>query len=203
MRKITKQTEPRQLTKFRNAGGTWNTFSLDDGKREVKKQLLAEQHSLCAYCTTSISFCTMKIEHWCPRTYCRDRHLDYANLLAVCKGCYNTGKFLHCDTSKADQLIELSPLNVNHINVLSYSKATGKLLSTNAKHQVEIDRVLNLNIAPLRKIRKQLLATFKLGLRKKYKNRRANFQKELSVWRQKNGPFDSIVIQYLEKRLLQ
>ena len=56
------------MTFFRNAGGTWDTFSQHEGKEDVKNQLLTEQYHLCAYCTNRISFEKMKIEHWCART---------------------------------------------------------------------------------------------------------------------------------------
>ncbi len=73
MRLIIKQTEPKELTHFRNSKGTWDTFSLSNGKKEVKVQLLKEQRNLCAYCTSAISFGNMKVEHRCSRKRCPTR----------------------------------------------------------------------------------------------------------------------------------
>ena len=149
MRHIEKQTEPRELKEFRNGGGKWDDFSLDKGKRAVKNQLLAEQSNLCAYCTGAIKFETMKVEHWYPQDAPEDRDLEYANLLAVCLGCYNQGEFFHCDTSKADTVIQLNPTNVLHIDTIDYEKSSGGIKSSNPDFQQELDEILNLNICLL------------------------------------------------------
>lgn len=201
MRWIKKGKEPKQLTEFRNSGGTWEEFSLERGKKEVKQQLLSEQHNLCAYCTGAIRFENMKVEHWCPRKICTNRHLDYSNLLAVCKGCYNYGKYLHCDTSKAHTLIELNPTVQNHVDTISYTKNTGKILSSNEQFQKEMDSILNLNIAPLTKARKRLLTDFRLRLNKKNKGKTANYQKLLKIWEAKNTPHSRIIVWYLKNKI--
>jgi len=206
MQLIEKLPEPKELTKYRNSGGTFADFSLEKGKCEVKKQLLKEQHSLCAYCTSSISFHKMKVEHWHPQKGEHgdpEKELDYKNLLAVCLGCYNSGEHFHCDTSKGDTPIKLNPQKKIHIEQLSYTKSTGILKSSNLDHQKEIDsdKMLNLNISPLQKIRKDLLANFRIALNQKYKDKTANYAKELNKFSVKRNPFSGIIIWYLKSKL--
>lgn len=202
MKQIIKGKETKQLNHHRNSGGTWDDFSLDKGKKETKEQLLKEQNNLCAYCTRSINFKNMKLEHWCARSTCpTDRSLDYSNMLAACKGI--SGKEQHCDTSKADILINLDPRNQNHIQQISYKMSTGKIQSSNSTHQHEIDQVLRLNIDTLKKERKTIITTLKLGLHKKYKGKVANYQKELKKWEDQTKPFCMIAIAYLDKKVLQ
>ena len=197
---IKKKQEPKKLTFFRNAGGTWDTFSQHEGKEDVKNQLLTEQYHLCAYCTNRISFEKMKIEHWCARNTCKtNRNLDYTNLFAVCLGCYNSGEFFHCDTSKKDILIELNPLIKHHIQATFYFKS-GEISSSNATHKKEIDTVLNLNIEPLKKARKTVLNTFRRELHKKYKGKKANYAKLLERWKNRKIPHSMIVVRYLEQK---
>ncbi len=201
MRHIEKQTEPRELTEYRNGGGKWDDFSLDKGKRVLKNQLLAEQNNLCAYCTSAINFDNMKVEHWYPQDAPEDRDLEYANLLAVCLGCYNQGEYFHCDTSKADTVIQLNPTNALHIDTIDYEKSSGGIKSSNAIFQDELDDVLNLNIKPLKKARKTRLFELRKYLHKKYPNKTANYQKELNKWRNLDVSHNMIIVRYLENKL--
>lgn len=201
MKYIKKGKEPKELTYYRNSGETWDDFSLDKGKREVKEQLLFEQNSRCAYCTAAISFASMKVEHWCSRKKCPiNRNLDYSNLLGVCLGCYNDGEYFHCDTSKDETLIEITPLNQNHIRTISYQN-DGKIISSNITFQNEINNTLCLNIAPLQKKRRTLLRELKLKLNIKYLKRKANYGKELSNIKKANIPFNDILVKYLEQKI--
>ena len=144
----------------------------------------------------------MKIEHWCSRALCPDnRELDYSNLFGVCKGRFSDGKFTHCDTSKGDTLIDLTPLNKSHIDGIKYMKGTGEMISSNPVHQNEIDNVLNLNIPPLKKTRQSIIHNLRIALHKKYKNKRANYQKLLNKWQEKNEPYCMVVITYLESKI--
>lgn len=189
----------------RNSGQGYGEFSLTKGKREVKEQLLNEQHHSCAYCTAKISFEKMKVEHWYPQEESgkpgnTNRDLDYSNLLAVCQGCTVSG-IEHCDTSKKNRLIDISPLRSEHIDAISYASFSGKISSRNEKHQEELDSVLKLNIDLLAAKRKSLLNHFKLGLHRKYKGRRANYPLELRKQKAKNAPFGMIIIRYLEGKI--
>lgn len=205
MRYIKKQSEPRELAEYRSSGGKWDDFSLDKGKRAVKNQLLAEQNGLCAYCTREIIFeeeeskDNTKVEHWYPQDAPEDRDLDYNNLLCVCKG--DLGKYLHCDTNKANKIITINPTNKLHIGTISYEKVSGGIKSSNPTFHQELDEILNLNIPPLKKARKTRLYEFRKYLHKKYPNKTANYQKELNKWRNLNVSHNMIVVKYLEKKL--
>lgn len=211
---IKKGTEPKQLSEHRNSGGSWDDFSLAKGKLVVKEQLLIEQNSLCAYCTRRISFTKMKVEHWFPR-HPSDKslsdkgnklQLNYSNLLAVCLGCYqgNSHNLLHCDTSKAEQVIDLDPQKQHHINELKYLKATGKMSSQNSQHQIEINQILRLNLPHLCRERKQILTTLRIRLYKKSrKNATVNLQKELNKWLRKTSPYNMVAVEYLKKKIHQ
>lgn len=202
MKLIIKRSEPNSLTQFRNAGGTWDSFSLSNGKEELKEQLLEEQKHLCAYCNGRIKFEDMKVEHWCSRSLCPDnRELDYSNLFGVCKGRFSDGKYTHCDTCKGEQLIDLTPLKKHHIDGIRYTKGTGRMDSTNPVHQNEIDNILKLNIPPLKRARKSIIQNLRIALHKKYRNRRANFQKELNKWQEKDSPYCMVAITYLESKI--
>lgn len=153
---IKKQKEPASLTQFRKGGGKWTDFSLERGKKDLKKQLLLEQGNFCAYCMQRINFEKMKVEHWCSLSDCpEDRSLDYSNLLAVCQGKFPGVE--HCDTCKKEQLMDISPLQKIHIDQIYYGKASGEIFSDNQNHQKEINALLNLNIQPLKDNRKKAL----------------------------------------------
>jgi len=215
---IQKGKEPKKLALHRNDGGTYDDFSLDKGKREVKNQLLKEQSKLCAYCTTSINFDetinfdNMKVEHWLPQNNenhpeYKEFELQYSNMLGVCKGCtlYNGKKFYHCDDSgaKGDEVIEINPQNKVHIDLLSYNKS-GFLKSSNPIHQNEIDTDLKLNIPPLQKERKKQLYNLKIGLyNNKKKKKTPNYARILKQFTAKNIPYSAIIIWYLKKKLNQ
>ena len=201
MRLINKNKEPKSLVEFRAKGGTFGDFTLGKGKRDLKKALLTEQSSLCAYCTQSIQFDSMKVEHWYPQSNPQqldpNRDLDYSNLFAVCKGCY--GNEQHCDTKKGDSLITISPTVKSHIEQIFYKN--GAIYSKDKIHNSEILDVLKLNIKPLVKQRKTILTTFKMKLGKAYKGKKANYAKLLDNWKNKNIPHNMVVVKYLEKKM--
>ena len=198
MRLINKNKEPKSLVEYRTKGGTFGDFSLDKGKRDLKNRLLSEQSFLCAYCTQSIKFETMKVEHWYPQSNPKqlspNRDLDYSNLFAVCKGCF--GHEEHCDTNKGNKIISILPTDTNHIAQIYYKN--GSINSINTKHNQDLNCILKLNINALVKQRKQVLSTFKLEIHKRYSGRRANFRQLLENWKKKNIPHQMVVVSYLE-----
>ncbi len=143
----------------------------------------------------------MKVEHWYPQDAPEDRDLEYANLLAVCLGCYNQGEFFHCDTSKADTVITLNPTNNLHIDTIDYEKSSGGIKSSNSIFQDELNEVLNLNIDQLKKQRKARLNAFRTHLHKNYPKKTANYKKELDKWQNSNLSHNMIIVRYLEKKL--
>jgi len=209
---ILKGKEPSKLARHRNdkvSKGTFDNFSLDKGKREVKNQLLKEQGNLCAYCTASINFDNMKIEHWLPQNNkdypeYKEFELKYSNMLGVCQGCIlcKGEKYFHCDHSlaKGEKIIQINPLEKRHVDQLSYNKS-GLLKSSNSKHQTEIDTILNLNIPPLLKVRKDILNIVMVRLHNKYKNKTANYPKILKQFSSKKNSYSAIIVWYLKKKI--
>ena len=54
--------------------------------RQLVAQLVALQHSLCAYCEVNVTETDRQIEHIRPRSRYPDASLDVANLVACCRG---------------------------------------------------------------------------------------------------------------------
>lgn len=162
MRKITKSGPPNKLTTYklkRNLQDLAYRPTYGDIDKDVYDDtlisLLNEQGWVCGYCQQKItSIKTSSIEHHCEQTICNgtngrtDKTLDYRNMLAVCPG--KIGRENYCDTNKANfnkgngLPINISPWNQSHVNRISYS-SSGLIKSTNAIHNEEIDKILNLN----------------------------------------------------------
>ncbi len=85
-------------------------------KDNLNELLLREQGGLCCYCMCRINSDNMQVEHFLPKgnpEYAA-RALDYDNLLATCnggkkKGEKNNKSLYHCDTKKADALLDVLP----------------------------------------------------------------------------------------------
>lgn len=102
MKRIFKSSEtPPILKKFikYNPNEKWERFRRAGrkGYRQVKEQLLKDQHGLCAYCEISIrladdeeSVDDFRVEHFHPKGETdfkvHNYHLDWQNLLGVCHG---------------------------------------------------------------------------------------------------------------------
>ena len=56
-------------------------------KEQIRKNLLQEQHYLCAYCMKRIDDNPLytTIEHWLPLSKNKDRALDYSNMVGCVK----------------------------------------------------------------------------------------------------------------------
>lgn len=96
-------------------------------KDEIRKNLLEEQHYLCAYCMRRIKDNGRKtsIEHWYPLSQDKVKALDYKNMLAVCDGGKNWNglgkKILCCDAYKSDEAeLSVSPLNKTQMDKICY-----------------------------------------------------------------------------------
>ena len=78
-------------------------------------------------------------------------------MMAVCPGYAISDT--HCDEKKSKfnpatgLPIDISPWNDAHINAISYT-SSGTIKSSIARHNDELDRILNLNISYLKKNRK-------------------------------------------------
>jgi uncharacterized protein (TIGR02646 family) len=93
--------EPGLLTRYRQRypRDTWDKFHhrSRDGYRQVKRQILQDQHGLCAYCEINIKLTAeedrvddFRVEHFHPKVGTeneeRNYHLEWKNMLGVCHG---------------------------------------------------------------------------------------------------------------------
>lgn len=136
---------------------TWEHFRRRNrkGYREVKQQLLQDQHGLCAYCEIRIKLAEyeenvddFRVEHFFPKAETKfekhNYHLDWHNLLGVCHGGsqpyvmdpdwrYSSKKNdRSCDVPKGGKPIAeriLNPLKIPaSVRIFRYQGHTGKML---------------------------------------------------------------------------
>lgn len=210
---IRKKTEPHKWTLYRNTPG-----AIYQSQSYLTDSLLKEQGYICAYCMRripckdSLSNEDHHIEHIKPRSEYPKNQLDYKNMVIVCPG--HMGDDDHCDRSKGNKEMHLSPLNSSVIQTISYEN--GLIKSSNSVWNSELNDILNLNDKVLVKARMTTLQTTlqaiitQLNTRKK-KNRwtKDMLQKYLDKYQEKHSdhgkekyyPYCGIVIYYLQKKL--
>lgn len=121
-------------------------------KETIRKNLLQEQHYLCAYCMKRITDNSLEttIEHWYPLSKDKEKALDYSNMLGVCKGGSNVSlnegqkRKECCDACKGDNEITINPLNANHMCQIKYT-SNGKIYTDNIVLDEDINIKLRLN----------------------------------------------------------
>jgi len=122
-------------------------------KSLIRKNLIKEQHGLCAYCMRRIDDSpATKIEHWQPIEKNPDGAIDYENMLAVCDGgqkvdkAYNKRHILCCDASKGSNEITINPLNSVQMQKIRYDE-NGKIYTFPKDKALEkdINDILHLN----------------------------------------------------------
>ena len=149
---------PERLRNYRKAfpKETWEHFRRRNrsGYREVKQQLLQDQHGLCAYCEISIKLAEdeenvddFRVEHFLPKAETNfekhNYHLDWQNLLGVCHGGsqpyvsepewrFSSRKNdRSCDVPKGGKTISeriLNPLRIPaSVRIFRYQEHTGKM----------------------------------------------------------------------------
>lgn len=147
-------------------------------KQNVKLSLLEEQGFICCYCQRKIELDTNTIiEHFIARDIEPIKMFDYDNIFACCdggdsdrevekqKGVKKSEKTpLYCDRKKDDNLLKITPLDINCETHFFYRFN----YSLDDKPNVEIThlsndgeeaiRVLNLNNKKLRKMRGDWIA---------------------------------------------
>ena len=98
---------------------------------------------------------TSRIEH----ILCRERHaglqLDYRNMVICCPGAID-GNF-HCDKSKGNSDITFDLFQQRCMDTLSYVTGDGAIRSSDDTYDREINEVLNLNNALLKRNRQMTL----------------------------------------------
>ena len=206
MIKINKGNEPT----------SWRVYRLTPGvayqaTEELRDALLKDQGYICAYCMRVIPVRdtgnpeTSRIEH----IKCRDRYeeleLDYNNMVICCPGIIDGTE--HCDKSKGNQDISFNLFHPAFQDSISYSSKDGKIKSSNAVWDNEINQKLQLNNNRLKYNRQYALDGIRSLLEKK-KWRRAELESKLREWSVpdqdgKLKTYCGVVIWYLEKKLRQ
>ncbi|MBL8680291.1 MAG: hypothetical protein JNK05_14035 [Myxococcales bacterium] len=147
-------------------------------KPRVREALVRDQRGLCCYCMARIeaSESKMKIEHRVPQrgpSGDASRDLDWTNLFGACCGAIpraSGSAVTHCDSSKGDASISIDPSEDTHTRAISYER-NGRVTSSFAQHQRDIDDVLNLNCDELRARRVDAVQELKQWLSTKYPDR--------------------------------
>ena len=185
----------------------WMRYRLTQGVEfraipELKDSLLKEQGYLCAYCMARIDKDHMKVEHFKPQSLYPQDIFSYGNLLACCQG--KTQGESHCDTSKGNDEIKLSPLEPSCVNTLSYESGTGAIRSSNEDYNHDLD-TLNLNAHIIKRNRLKVLQGVIQALQSVGFNPGA-IRSQLKEWNSvdkeaKRKPYCGIVIYFLGKKL--
>lgn len=206
MRKILKQLEPREWTKHRLTPG-----AKYEAVPELRKALLEEQEYLCAYCMRRIpirdtnSNESTRIDHILSRTKHPELQLNYSNMVVCCPGAITSD--FHCDKQKGENDITINLFEDHFFDTLSYSSKDGRIKSSDAESDRQINELLNLNHALLKRNRLETLRGVILML-----NRigwtSSNIRHQIEIWNQKDQqghykPYNSIVVWFLKKKMEQ
>lgn len=155
MRRINKGNEPVSLTNFRITNPSLSYSDLTNGnvqvRQDIRESCVREQHFICAYCCASITLTSCHNEHIIPQTDTLGvtLTLDYNNIVASCESIN------HCGHKKGNQLINLTPLNLNCENDIVY-QLNGKMTHRTPDAQQTIS-VLNLRNGGLVNKRKNII----------------------------------------------
>jgi uncharacterized protein (TIGR02646 family) len=208
MRTISKGPEPASLAQHRcTPNADYDNYADKDA---LRASLVAEQRGLCCYCMSRIRprAGAMKIAHWHSRNLHGNEQLDYANLLAACRG--NDGQprnLQHCDTHQADRDISRNPANPRHrVEELIQYHGNGTIASNDPVFDADLNQVLNLNLPFLRRNRTGALEGFTCFLRKRGELKRGTLERLLRDWNGESHqdelkPYCQVVVYWLRKRL--
>lgn len=172
--------EPEALARYRKSypRETWEHFRrrARNGYREVKRQILQDQHGLCAYCEISIKLAQaetevddFRVEHFYPKGATQERghnyHLDWRNLLGVCHGgsqpCVPDAERRYselkrdrsCDVPKGGKEISgliLNPLKIpGRLRIFRYAEHSGKMFVDEDNCPKNLQRKANSTIREL------------------------------------------------------
>lgn len=208
MRNIRKGEEPRALTEYRmQADATYETLP---GKDQLRNALVAEQRGLCCYCMGRISaeWGRIRIEHWQSQSAHPDQQLNWRNLLGACNGGHGGSlNEQHCDVRKGDRDLSRNPADPSHeVEALIRYPPDGRIESTNAPFDAELNDVLNLNAESLKSIRRATLSAFLKSVHAKGKWRTDSLKRLRAHW---NGdshndhlaPYCQVVVYWIDERL--
>jgi uncharacterized protein (TIGR02646 family) len=203
MKYIEKQSEPSAFTAWKNleydtlqryyergASGSeiWDffpsscppNFQICYSKAQLRKELLAEQGSICCYCNQKIeNDCNTIMEHFQEKSNFPLETLKYNNLLASCNGNQRNNKTdvnedllgsdnnssqrnfrkqrreLHCDAKRGNKSLQIGPLDKLCESKL-YFLPDGRVSSDCIEGKEAIE-ILNLNHSKLIRFRKSAI----------------------------------------------
>jgi len=226
LKQIIKGKEPLSLIQYRASISKKDLKTLEkfdtvpsNIKDELREKLLEEQGFICCYCMSRIDYNYSKIEHFKPRSIYREKQLDYSNLFIACCGtkidkkefydCKTPKKKyiekdLYCDTKKANKELNHINLLTNIENNLKYKK-DGQIFSDNSNINEELNDILNLNYAILKRNREDALSQLFIEL-KKSNWTISNLKLTLEKYKQKNSkgkyrPYCEMIVYFLTKKL--
>lgn len=199
---IKKNVPPNSLVAHKNK--SFSSYDNFEQKDDIRKSLLSEQFSLCAYCMGKIQITSMKIEHFKCQAKYPSLELDYNNMLGCCTGNENKPqKMQTCDTKKGDMELLFNPSNPSDYDKLQIAFLDdGTIFSRDEKFDEQLNTVLNLNTEQLKHNRKDILDAVKQILGKKTGTRtKTQIQKLINAYREKRKPYYYVAVYYLEKKL--
>ncbi len=207
------KNEPASLKEKRSTPGA----AFDDcNKDDIRKALLKEQGSICAYCMQRIDntfdekgLAITKIEHYQAKSGDNLLQLNYLNMLAVCRGNEGEAKHLqHCDTAKANSSITVNPMKTNCESQIGY-ESSGEIFSVNKTIHKDLVEVLKLNNQRLVELRKEAIKTARIAMMgskgKKQTWSESDLKAEIKRWLQlsdeKYEPFCMAAVNYLQRKI--
>lgn len=214
MIKITKGKEPAEWTEQKNTPGI---DYLTADKDALRLSLLAEQGGICGYCMRRIRFTPgektdTRIEHIRPRTLSLregkpEETLAYSNMILCCNGDLEDNNKTHCDRSKDEQCISFTPFETAAMNTISYSSKDGRIKSSNAQINDEINNVLNLNHPRLAVNRLAVLCGIRKELGKKISWKKSEMKHKLEYFQNRTADgnyqeYCGIAIWYLKNKIM-
>ncbi len=171
MKCISKNTEPVSFTNWKknNPNATYDNLA-GETKKDLRKALLKEQHSICCYCECRINnedrngLNSFHIEHFKPKgnNLFPDLQLEYSNLHASCRINKSNDPNIHCGHKKNDEYSDdlISPLEKDCSLHFGYN-LDGTITCDNEDNRAkETIRILNLNSSLLIADRKNLIDDF-------------------------------------------
>lgn len=202
---IKKGIEPPELETYRRTPGASYDYMPSDIKEKIRKNLLAEQGGICAYCMKKIKIEDCKIEHYHAREQYKDEELIYSNMLGVCKGKegYN---ITTCDNHRKSQELTIDPRKESDMESVFYDKL-GNIYSSNPACQRDMNEILNLNCAPLVYHRKSALKELFFELEKHIgkngskKQWYETYYNNLLNQKDQKSPYVGILLWYLRKKV--
>ena len=208
MRAIIKGPEPRSLTEHR--ANEHSDFDNYGEKDELRASLVAEQRGLCCYCMCRIrgQAGLMKIEHWRSQENYRDEQLDYGNMLGACMGGEGQPANLqHCDTKKRDLDLRWNPANPeHHIESRLKYDPDGTVRADDALFNVQLNQILNLNLASLKNNRKGVLSAILIWWKKYKPVSHSRIEREIRLRTEGVGdlqPYCQVAVWWLKRKLVR